>query len=85
MEFDENNRYYAGYKEARDNGVPLTELYATAFNALAEDMTLGEIVELEAYIDKLKSAILCETMYKAGYTIEQLPDDLICLYKKVHA
>lgn len=83
MEFNENNRYYSGYKEARYNGVPLTELYATAFNALADDMTLGELEELEAYLSKLKSAIVCEAMNRDGYRIE--PDNLFCLYKKVHA
>ena len=35
--FDRRNHYYEGYEQARMKGVPLTELYATAYNAWVSD------------------------------------------------
>lgn len=36
--FNRENSYFEGYEQARTNGVPLTELYATAYNAWVSDL-----------------------------------------------
>lgn len=58
--FDRRNHYYEGYEQARMKGVPLTELYATAYNAWVSDssMTLRESEELEVYMDSSGKAFL---------------------------
>ena len=67
--FNRENSYFEGYEQARTNGVPLTELYATAYNAWVSDfdMTLAKSDDLEAYMKYLADTITLKAMEKDGY------------------
>ena len=82
--FNRENSYFEGYEQARTNGVPLTELYATAYNAwvCAFDMTLAKSDDLEAYMKYLADTITLKAMEKEGYDLVKTDVKTYCFVKK---
>lgn len=82
--FNRENSYFEGYEQARTNGVPLTELYATAYNAWVSDfdMTLANSDDLEAYMKYLADTITLKAMEKDGYDFVKTDQKTYCFVKK---
>ena len=82
--FDRRNHYYEGYEQARMKGVPLTELYATAYNAWVSDfdMPLAKSNDLEAYMKYLADTITLKAMEKEGYDFVKTDVKTYCFVKK---
>lgn len=82
--FNRENSYFEGYEQARTNGVPLTELYATAYNAWVSDfdMTLAKSDDLEAYMKYLADTITLKAMEKEGYDLVKTDVKTYCFVKK---
>lgn len=82
--FNRENSYFEGYEQARTNGVPLTELYATAYNAWVSDfdMTLAKSDDLEAYMKYLADTITLKAMEKDGYDFVKKDQKTYCFVKK---
>ena len=82
--FDRRNHFYEGYEKARMKGVPLTELYATAYNTWISDssMTLRESEELEVYMRYLADTITIHAMMDDGYDLVSIDEETSCFVKK---
>lgn len=82
--FDRRNYYYEGYERARSNGVPLTELYATAYNAWVSDfdMPIAQSDDLETYMKYLAVTITLKAMKNDGYDFVKTDQKTYCFVKK---
>lgn len=82
--FDRRNHYYEGYEKARMKGVPLTELYATAYNAWVSDfdMPIAQSDDLETYMKYLAGTITLKAMENDGYDFVKTDQKTYCFVKK---